>query len=279
VTWGKVDDGLCVDKKVLELLGMRGGKAALALWTVALSWCNRELTDGRVSLSQVRAMPGGFREADAARLVEATLWERLEGDTFQFRNWTKFNKTREQVLEERAKTAEKVRNFRNRKAVEKLETSGIHVLPIARGNRVTNHPVTAPPDPVLTAPAEQAASTPLRPPAKAAKRTRKLTARDHVRLRLVELFNTLYEPRYGKRSEPTSVAYCASAVTTFLNHDGTCDEEAAVASMRGYLDDAYLAARSGYSFDGWIRRCSSALTKARPAARVCNNVNRVTYDH
>ncbi len=302
MTWVKLDNRAVHHTKL-----RRVGPVAGWLWIAGLSHCNDAATNGRIDKRDLAALyvsehfPKRAATLASQKLVEVGLWEDC-GDHWMVHDYADYQAPalRDAVAERREKAAARKRAQRERERAqrdtevgqdlvksgtyatqdlaknERVPSNIIHLQDMSRRDAAVSH---TPPDPDLRSdPSDQGACSPLCPPAKA-KRTRKLTPRDHVRLRLVELFNALYEPRYGKRSEPTSVAYCASAVTTFLNPDGTCDEEAAVASMRVYLDDTYLAARSGYSFDGWIRRCAASLTKARPAARVCNHVNRVTYDH
>jgi len=72
--WGRIDDSL-YDHPKLDALG-RHRLPAIGLHALALSWCNRWLTDGHVPAERVRKL-GGTR-ALAEVLVTAGLWEPSE---------------------------------------------------------------------------------------------------------------------------------------------------------------------------------------------------------
>ncbi|WP_394621258.1 HNH endonuclease [Lentzea sp. JNUCC 0626] len=98
MTWFKVDDGLHSHRKP-----MRAGLEAMGLWAVAGSWSAHHLTNGFVP--DYAVMRWGVNAAElAVRLVDAQLWVDAEqdGDTgWRFRNWNKWQPTRNQVELER----------------------------------------------------------------------------------------------------------------------------------------------------------------------------------
>lgn len=90
--WGRLDDGL-YDHPKLDLLG-RSKLQAVGLWTLAISWSNRRLTDGFIPTDRVLALNG--TEAIAERLVVAGMFERADGG-YLIHDFLTFNESREQV--------------------------------------------------------------------------------------------------------------------------------------------------------------------------------------
>ena len=100
--WGRIDDHHYRHPKVGELDdGLR--KGCLALYWLAISWCNDHLTDGRVPPGIVRTLGGDRNEAD--ELVRVGLWE-CDGTGYRVHDYLEFNKSREQVIAERAQRIE-----------------------------------------------------------------------------------------------------------------------------------------------------------------------------
>lgn len=119
MSWMKVDDKFHSHPKVLELFNGPCPEAAVALWTLAGSWCSDQLTDGFVPVVQVRRL--GFDVAAADELVRVRLWLRAEGG-FQFHEWTKINPSRERVERERERGRERAAESRRRRGVRPNET-------------------------------------------------------------------------------------------------------------------------------------------------------------
>lgn len=90
--WGRLDDGL-YDHPKLDKLGAHR-LPAIGLWAVAISWCNRRLTDGHVPAERIRLLGGTPALAD--RLVEAGLFDR-QGDDYVVHDFLVFNDSREAV--------------------------------------------------------------------------------------------------------------------------------------------------------------------------------------
>lgn len=104
-----VDDKAHANSKIRSVLA--DDPAALALWTVAGSWCGDQTNDGFVPDHQVPwLIPVGGEEL-ARKLVRHGLWRRVRGG-YQFHEWsadgdgTRRNLTREEVLANRQKKAE-----------------------------------------------------------------------------------------------------------------------------------------------------------------------------
>ncbi|MFD6375396.1 hypothetical protein [Streptomyces sp. KR2] len=114
-----MDDRFPSHRKV-ALLGDR----AFRLHVSAICWCAENLTDGRISdrelplVAKVRGV-----KATAQALVDAGLWDRL-GDGWQIHDYLDYNPSREQVLAERKKNAERQERFRRRKNGKPTAPSG-----------------------------------------------------------------------------------------------------------------------------------------------------------
>lgn len=110
--WFKVDDGLPTSKAVLRIPRKQRCQA-VGLWTLAGTWCAKELTDGFVPEYLLDEF--GATKKTAELLVAAELWSVVDGG-WQFAGWQKYNPTREQVEAEREKEAERKRKWREAKA-------------------------------------------------------------------------------------------------------------------------------------------------------------------
>lgn len=91
MAWFKADDQLPFHPKVLA-----AGNAAMGLWIRAGTWSSSQLTDGFIPTAIASAMAN---ECDADALVDANLWDRVDGG-YQFHDWSDFQPSAE---EERAK--------------------------------------------------------------------------------------------------------------------------------------------------------------------------------
>lgn len=99
--WGRVDDHHYRHPKVNELdEGLR--KGCLALYWLAISWCNDHLTDGRVPAGIVRTLGGDT--AEALELVHVGLWE-MDGSGYRVHDFLDFNKSKAEVEQEKVQRA------------------------------------------------------------------------------------------------------------------------------------------------------------------------------
>jgi hypothetical protein len=153
--WFKVDDQLAFHPKAIA-----AGNAALGLWVRAGSWCGAHLTEGALPQHMIGTL--GAQRRDAERLVAAGLWERTECG-YQFKGWTEYQPTKEQV--EAKREADRVRQSRRRKGVSHAVTPD--VTPDVTNDVSPNAPTR--PDPtstkeetssLLMPPAERSASEP-----------------------------------------------------------------------------------------------------------------------
>lgn len=110
MTWGKMDDKFHRNRKVRELVRMKGGREALGTWTFWWSWCldDPDLT-GVVPDFELDATD----RRSAKLLVQVGLWDEVEGG-FGFHDFTEYNPTREQ--REAKKEADRTRVASKRSA-------------------------------------------------------------------------------------------------------------------------------------------------------------------
>lgn len=110
--WARIDDGFYDHPKIVEAI-RRGGLATIGLHALALSYCNRHLTDGFVSDGWV-----GRRVRLAEVLVKSTgtkgqvngkgIWERVEGG-YRLHDYLKFNQSAKEVKARRRLDSERKR--------------------------------------------------------------------------------------------------------------------------------------------------------------------------
>ena len=153
MSWFKVDDTLHSHEKPKRMRrAMRN--EAMGLWTFLGSWAAQHETDGFVPDHIIDDFGGTPEVIDA--LVEAEMWDR-ESNGVTFRNWSSYQPLRTEKDEERAKTAERVRRYRERQKEKKSAPAS------ASSNGVTSNGETdvyARPDPSRPDPV----TTPLNPP-------------------------------------------------------------------------------------------------------------------
>lgn len=127
--WVRLDDEFPDHPKIVA-----AGHAAAWLHVTALCYCNRLLTDGFIPADKVPLLvPNASKLVD--RLVDAGVWHRttrqgVEG--FEIHDFLKYQPSREEVLEERRKNAERQERWR---AARKAKRNG-------KSNAVTQHGVT-----------------------------------------------------------------------------------------------------------------------------------------
>ena len=136
--WGKLDDSL-YDHPKLDRLG-RNRLLGVGLWSVAISWCNRRLTDGHVPIERIKRLGGTVRLADA--LVEAELFERTP-DGYLVHDFLHFNESKATVLARRAAEAERQRKRRESQAESGRDTGRTTGV----STRTPSRPVPASPVP------------------------------------------------------------------------------------------------------------------------------------
>ena len=118
MTWVKLDDQFYEDEAVLELTS----PSSLALYVVGLAYCGNKLNDGLIPWSALRRklLPAAFADqSHADELVLAGLWEIQDEGGYLVRNFLKFNRSRDQVDNDRNQA--KKRMQKNRVAPKSLK--------------------------------------------------------------------------------------------------------------------------------------------------------------
>lgn len=119
MVWVKLDDKFHGHRKTLALFDGPIPGDAIALWTLANSWCGDQLTDGQVPIAFVRR--SGLDKRAADELVRVGLWDRTE-DGYAFHDWLARNKSREQVEKERAAALDRKAN--GKRTAEEVRAHG-----------------------------------------------------------------------------------------------------------------------------------------------------------
>lgn len=132
MTWVKLDDRFPSHRKV-ALLSDR----AFRLHVSAICWCAENLTDGHIDerelalITRVRGV-----KATAQQLEDAGLWDRVD-DGWVIHDYLDFNPSREQVLLDRKKNAERQERFRRRKNGKPTPPGGLNAPSNEGSNGVT----------------------------------------------------------------------------------------------------------------------------------------------
>ena len=113
--WGRIDDSLYDHPKLNDLGRYR--LQCIGLWTVAISWANRYLTDGHIPTDQVKRLGGSTALAD--HLVRAGLWQKV-ADGYRVHDFLEFNASRREVEAGRAAARERMRKKRSGEVREKF---------------------------------------------------------------------------------------------------------------------------------------------------------------
>lgn len=167
MTWFKVDDSLADHPKTHALQELKGWERSFALWLLGGSHCAKHLTDGLISRATVRRL--GFSERDANNLVNCGVdggvgfWE-PSTNGWQYHDWTDWQPSKEQVVTERKRNAERQQRARDKHRDHPRESRRDDV----HGHAVTDGVTTtvsndAPSRPVPSRP-DQARSDDLKPP-------------------------------------------------------------------------------------------------------------------
>lgn len=106
MTWYKIDDTFYDHPKVIDL-----DLATIGAWTLAGVWCAKHLSDGRITMGQLRRL--GVTEEHAAALVAANLWSSVDDTTYEFKDWADYQPSREDVLAQRKKARSRMSKLRN----------------------------------------------------------------------------------------------------------------------------------------------------------------------
>lgn len=111
MTWVKLDDKLPEHPKLLA-----AGDQAAWLFVSGLCWCARHLRNGRIPTEVLPRLTGFRKPAQLAdRLVEAGLWERVDGG-FLVHDYLDYQESEVDVKERRRATAARVAKHRAKRS-------------------------------------------------------------------------------------------------------------------------------------------------------------------
>ena len=106
MAWFNADDKMHSHPKMRA-----AGLEAIGLWTLAGTYCTDYLTDGAVPDWFVESWPKG--KLLAGKLVKADLWEST-ADGWQFLSWGEYQRTKAQVIADKKKAADRVKEWRQK---------------------------------------------------------------------------------------------------------------------------------------------------------------------
>lgn len=135
MAWVRIDDSFPDHPKALQ-----AGPLACWLYVCGIAYANRHLTDGFIPARQVsRLIDAKKADALAAALVEAELWEAVDGG-YQVHDYLDYQPSAEKVKKERSDNAERQARYRERHAVSNAESNGV-TAPLVTPS-VTPAPIT-----------------------------------------------------------------------------------------------------------------------------------------
>lgn len=165
--WFYVDDGFSDSKPVMNMPD-RYRLAACGLWVLSGSWSAKEMTDGFVPMSKLKSL--GAKPAHVEILtspgdMDAALWEQKRGGIV-FKNWSKWQKTRAEILAKREQEATKKRNQRSKGRTYLSSINGGMSLgdtepPDSDGQRAVPQGRTGIPIPIPTLSSNESVSSPV----------------------------------------------------------------------------------------------------------------------
>lgn len=135
MTWVKVDDLITEHEKCVGL-----SADAWCLWLHGLTYCSRNLTDGRIPKPMLPRLTSLAKPAKAAaELVEAGLWDE-QAKWYEVHDYLEHQRSKAQVEADREAAAERQRKARERRSQEKSQRESRGVSQCDTG--VSHGPVT-----------------------------------------------------------------------------------------------------------------------------------------
>lgn len=117
--YARLSNGLWLNDKINELIEQN--PHAFAMWTLAISYCSDQLTDGRMNMRAWRRI--GAEPADILMLVACRLVDKIDDDTWAIHDYLRHQNSRESVESEReAAKGRMSRKRAGKRSVEQGET-------------------------------------------------------------------------------------------------------------------------------------------------------------
>jgi hypothetical protein len=107
MSWARLDDAMLDNAKVIM-----AGPLGFALHVAAITWCARNLTDGRIPKARAHMLFPGDWESTALHLCVCNLWHE-NGNCYLLHDFLRYNFSRKQILNRRLRTNERVKRHRN----------------------------------------------------------------------------------------------------------------------------------------------------------------------
>jgi hypothetical protein len=153
MAWTRIDDSFYDHPKAA-----RTSLAAIGLWTKALSYCARHLTDGFVPtliVIDLARLPKDEALGLARELVHARLWKAVGVKGFKFHDYLEYNPSAKALQAHRATTAARQRRWVAKRSGQQTSESKPPTNPVNRvsnasTNGVGNTPTNAAPTPTPT---------------------------------------------------------------------------------------------------------------------------------
>lgn len=110
MTWLKIDDGFDENMKIEPLCDR-----AFRLHISALCLCSRKLSDGHISATSLKGMLAktSATKRHVQELVDAELWLPALGGGHVIKDFLHYNRSREQVLDDREKARDRMNKLRS----------------------------------------------------------------------------------------------------------------------------------------------------------------------
>jgi len=94
LAWIRLDTGWPRNRKVLQLLGMKGGDHAIVVYVASLCLAGEQGSDGFINDWALPTIHG--KAADARLLVDVELWHQVEGG-WQVNDWNVYQESNEET--------------------------------------------------------------------------------------------------------------------------------------------------------------------------------------
>lgn len=127
MTYAKLHDTFLSHPKVTLLESGPCFAEAIALWTMSVSWCSAQLSDGIVPRHMIRKLVPFEWQNAASELVRVRLW-RVKGDDFAFHDWSSHQKSAHRIAGEKSANATRQRVSRDRKRASRVTLSESNAL-------------------------------------------------------------------------------------------------------------------------------------------------------
>jgi hypothetical protein len=121
MSWARLDDGILDNAKIIA-----AGPLGFALHVAAITWCARNLTDGRIPKSRAHMLFPGDWQDTALHLCVCKLWNE-NGDSYQVHDFLEYNFSRATVEKRRAGTRLRMQKYRDARVTLSHAASDAHV--------------------------------------------------------------------------------------------------------------------------------------------------------